>query len=132
MDGISVKVDEWTAGFDNLFTRIAGRLGRVESPRCSYDYRRGLLGPAERKNSWQFAEYTGHRMPHRCQHLLGRSEWEPDRVRDDVRGYIFEHLGHDDGVLIFDETGFIKKGDALADVARQYTGPSGKIGSCPS
>ena len=58
----------------------------------------------ERKNSWQLAEYTGHRTPHRFQHLLGRAEWEPDQVRDDVRGDVFEHLGQDDGVLIFDET----------------------------
>ena len=102
MDGVSVEVDEWTAGFDDLFARIAGRFGRVESRRCARDYIRGLLGPVERKNSWQLAEYTGHRTPHRFQHLLGRAEWEPDRVCDDVRGYVFEHLGQDDGVLIFD------------------------------
>ena len=130
MDGVSVEVDEWTAGFDDLFARIAGRFGRVESRRCARDYIRGLLGPVERKNSWQLAEYTGHRTPHRFQHLLGRAEWEPDRVCDDVRGYVFEHLGQDDGVLIFDETGFIKKGGASAGVARQYTGTSGKIDNC--
>jgi SRSO17 transposase len=33
-------------------------------------------------------------------------------------------------VLIFDETGFIKKGEASAGVARQYTGTSGKIDNC--
>jgi hypothetical protein len=127
VDGISVEVDEWTAQFDDLFARIAGRFGRLESRRCARDYIRGLLGPVKRKNSWQLAEYSGHRTPHRFQHLLGRAEWEPDQVRDDVRGNVFEHLGQDDGVLIFDETGFIKKGEASAGVARQYTGTSGKI-----
>ena len=47
----------------------------------------------ERKNSWQIAEYSGHRTSHRFQHLLGRADWQPDQVRDDVRGYVFEHLG---------------------------------------
>ncbi len=50
--------------------------------------------------------------PHRrFRHLLGRVDWNPDQVRDDVRAYVFEHLGQEDGVLIFDETGFIKKGE---------------------
>jgi SRSO17 transposase len=33
-------------------------------------------------------------------------------------------------VLIFDGTGFVKKGEASAGVARQYTGTSGKIDNC--
>lgn len=127
VDGISVEVDEWTAGLDDLFTRIAGRFGRVESRRSAFGYIRGLLGPVERKNSWQIAEYAGHDGPHRFQHLLGRADWDADQIRDDLREYVFEHLGRDDGVLIFDETGFIKKGEASAGVARQYTGTSGKI-----
>jgi SRSO17 transposase len=130
VDGISIEVDEWTAGLGDLFARIAGRFGRVESRRCAGDYIRGLLGPVERKNSWQIAEYAGHHGPHRFQHLLGRADWDADQIRDDLREYVFEHLGRDDGVLIFDETGFIKKGEASAGVARQYTGTSGKIDNC--
>jgi SRSO17 transposase len=127
---MSVEVGEWSAQFDDLFARIAGRFGRVEPRRHARDYIRGLLGPVERKNSWQIAEYTGHRTPYRFQHLLALADWEPDRVCDDVRGYVFEQLGEPDGVLIVDDTGFIKKGATSAGVGRQYTGTSGKIDNC--
>jgi SRSO17 transposase len=130
VEDISVEVEAWTAEFDDLFARVAGRFGRVEPRRHARDYIRGLLGPVERKNSWQIAEYTGHTAPYRFQHLLARADWDPDRVRDDVHEYVLEHLGQDDGVLIFDETGFIKKGEISAGVARQYTGTSGKIDNC--
>jgi SRSO17 transposase len=130
VESISVEVDEWTARLDGLFVRVAGVFSRVDLRRCAKDYMRGLLGPVERKNTWQIAEYAGHEGPYRFQNLLGRAVWDPERVCEQIRTYAFEHLGEDDGVLIFDETGFIKKGGASAGVARQYTGTSGKIDNC--
>ncbi|WP_243715233.1 IS701 family transposase [Micromonospora sp. KC207] len=41
-----------------------------------------------------------------------------------------EHLGHDDGVLIVDETGFLKKGIKSAGVQRQYSGTAGRTENC--
>ena len=41
-----------------------------------------------------------------------------------------ESLGDADGVLIVDETGFLKKGDRSAGVARQYSGTAGRIENC--
>jgi DDE superfamily endonuclease len=35
-----------------------------------------------------------------------------------------------DGVLVVDETGFLKKGTASAGVARQYSGTAGRIENC--
>lgn len=46
-----------------------------------------------------------------------------------MRAYVAEGLGPD-GVLITDDTGFIKKGSTSAGVSRQYTGTSGKIDNC--
>lgn len=43
--------------------------------------------------------------------------------------YVAERLGTPDGVLIVDDTGFIKKGVASAGVRRQY---SGTAGTCTS
>lgn len=64
------------------------------------------------------------------QHLLGRAQWDADAVRDDLQAYVIEHLADPDGVLILDETGFIKKGDKSAGVARQYSGTAGRIENC--
>jgi SRSO17 transposase len=47
-------------------------------------------------------------------------------VRDDLRAYVVEHLGDAaSGVLIVDETGFVKKGDKSCGVGTQYTGAVG-------
>jgi SRSO17 transposase len=51
-------------------------------------------------------------------------------VRDDLRAYVVEHLGDRAGVLIVDETGFLKKGDKSAGVHRQYSGTAGRIENC--
>ncbi len=61
------------------------------------------------------------------QRLLSTTHWDPDAVRDDLRSYVVEHLADRGGVLIVDETGFLKKGDRSAGVARQYTGTAGRI-----
>ena len=55
---------------------------------------------------------------------------DADAVRDDVRGYVVEHLGDRAGVLVVDETGFVKKGTKSAGVARQYSGTAGRIEDC--
>jgi len=47
-------------------------------------------------------------------------------VRDDLRAYVIEHLGEAGGVLVVDETGFVKKGKKSAGVARQYSGTAGR------
>ena len=46
------------------------------------------------------------------QRLLSSAAWDADAVRDDVRGYVVEHLGDPGAVLVVDETGFLKKGTA--------------------
>jgi len=48
--------------------------------------------------------------PDGMQRLLGGADWDVGEVRDDVRGYVIEQLGDEDGVLIADDTGFLKKG----------------------
>ena len=73
------------------------------------------------------AEQSGAERPYRMQSLLGRSQWDADELRDEVRDYVVEALGDEDGVLIVDETGFVKKGDRSAGVARQYSGTAGRI-----
>lgn len=57
----------------------------------------------------------------RFQRLLNSSVWDADALRDDTRVYVGESLGPH-GVLIIDDTGFIKKGTTSAGVGRQYTG----------
>ena len=54
------------------------------------------------------------RTPDGLQHLLAGANWDPDDIRDDLQQYVAEKLGEDGGVLIIDDTGFIKKGTTSA------------------
>ncbi len=90
----------------------------------------GLLAPLERKNGWTVAEEAGHVGPDRIQRLLNRIEWDADGVLDDVREYVVEHLADPAGVLIVDDTGFLKKGVRSAGVQRQYSGTAGRTENC--
>lgn len=87
---------------------------------------RGLMAPLERKNGWTLAEEAGHGGPDRIHRLLNRIDWDADEVLDDVRDYVVEHLGDLEGVLIVDDTGFLKKGVRSAGVQRQYSGTAGR------
>jgi SRSO17 transposase len=86
--------------------------------------------PLQRKNGWTLAEQADERCPDGMQRLLNQADWDADAVRDEVRSFVVEHLAADDGVLIVDETGFVKKGVRSAGVQRQYTGTTGKIDNC--
>jgi SRSO17 transposase len=120
----------WIAGLDDLFVRIAGRFSRVEPRRRARAYVRGLLAPLAGKNGWTLAEAAGDTTPDGMQRLLNAATWDADGVRNDVRAYAVEHLGERDGVLMVDETGFLKKGTRSAGVQRQYSGTAGRIENC--
>jgi SRSO17 transposase len=123
------EVADWAAGLEKVHRRIAGAFARAEPRAWVPAYLRGLLGQLKRKNSWPLAEAAGEVSPDGMQRLLRTADWDADAVRDELRSYVVERLGGG-GVLIVDETGFIKKGARSAGVARQYTGTTGKIDNC--
>jgi SRSO17 transposase len=123
-------VQAWAGELDVVADRLAPFFARSEPRRRAVGYLRGLLSDADRKNGWQLAEYLGDPTPDGVQHLLARAVWDADAVRDDLARYAADRVGHPAGVLIVDETGFLKKGDQSAGVARQYSGTAGRIENC--
>ena len=120
----------WEQELAALKARVGRVLRRRELRETGAAFLDGLLSGIERKTGWLMAEQSGAERPYRMQSLLGRSQWDADRLGDEVRDYVLESLGDDDGVLIVDETGFVKKGDRSAGVARQYSGTAGRIENC--
>jgi SRSO17 transposase len=106
---------------------MAGRFARVETRRRVRGFVLGLLADLPRKNRWTIAEHAGEADPHGMQYLLARASWDTDGVRDDLRDYVIAALGDLDAVLVFDETGDLKKGNCTVGVQRQYTGTAGRI-----
>jgi SRSO17 transposase len=90
----------------------------------------GLLAPLASKNGWTLAEAARDATPDGMQRLLNAAAWDSEGVRDDIRGYVTGRLGSADGVLIVDETGFVKKGTKSAGVQRQYSGTAGRVENC--
>jgi SRSO17 transposase len=120
----------WVGMLDALAGRVAGRFGRAEPRRRVGTYVQGLLAGLERKNGWTLAEHAGAVSPDGMQRLLRTADWDLDGVRDDVRDYVIESLGDPAGVLIVDDTGFLKKGTRSAGVQRQYSGTAGRVENC--
>lgn len=107
--------------------RIAVRFARVEPRRRVKRLVLGLLSDLPRKNCWTIAEWVGESTPDAMHHLLSRAKWDADAVRDDVQGYVVEHLHDERAVLVVDETGDVKKGTGTVGVQRQYAGTVGRI-----
>lgn len=115
---------------DEVHRRLGPRFRRAESRRRVRRFLEGLLAPVERKNGWQLAEALGEQGPHGVQRLLYEADWDHEAVRDDLRAYVLEHLGEEGGILVVDETGFLKKGKKSAGVAPQYSGTAGGRANC--
>ena len=122
-----LEVNNWIEEVDVAAARIASRFSRKDLRAHSARYLRGLISRVERKNGWQLAEELGEQTPTNLQHFIARSNWDADQVRDDLQQYAMEHLGSKDGILIIDETGFLKKGTKSVGVKRQYSGTAGRI-----
>jgi SRSO17 transposase len=127
---LCMVVDLVAAELDRVHERVAGRFARSEPRARVREYLSGLVAGLERKNGWTLAERAGEVSPDGMQRLLRRADWDIAGVRDDVRDYVIEQLGDHDGVLIADETGFVKKGTRSAGVQRQYSGTAGRTENC--
>ena len=119
---------------DSAYFEMMERIGKVfpSEPglRTARKYMQGLLSPIERKNGWQMAEAVGDTTPYVMQQFLYRGQFSADELRDELRGYVSEKLGDEDGVLVVDETGFLKQGKMSCGVKRQYSGTAGRIENC--
>jgi SRSO17 transposase len=124
------QVRRWGGEVSGVTERIGSCFFRREQRDHAGRYLRGLISRVERKNGWQLAEQLGDATPVNLQHFIARSEWDAEAVRDDLRSYVVEQLGHPEAVLIVDETGFLKKGTKSVGVKRQYSGTAGRIENC--
>src|SRR4029453_17120834 len=123
-------VRAWLLELTEVERRLGARFPRWDARRRAGAYLRGLLRPVEPKKGWELARGNGGDTPYGVQHLLGRAIWDAEAVRDDLRGYVLEHLGTPEGVMVIDETGFLKKGRHWPGVARQYSGTAGRVENC--
>jgi SRSO17 transposase len=124
------QVQGWQAEFERLHERLRPHAAQGRTHARMKLHLEGVLGKAERRNGWQLAEAAGDESPFAMQHLLGRASWDVVGVREETRRYVREGLGPEIRARIVDESGFLKKGEKSAGVARQYSGTAGRVENC--
>lgn len=92
-------------------------------------YLRGLLLDGQRKSVEPMAVRLGEDGNRQAlAHFVTSSPWNPAHVRARLTWKMEQAIRPT--VLIIDDTGFLKDGDASACVSRQYTGTAGKVTNC--
>ena len=104
VSGWSGSTLAWERELSGLKGRFGLVFGRRELRETFGAFLDGLLSGVARKTGWLMAEQAGLDRPWRIQALLGRSGWDADRLRDEIRAYVLEALGDSSGVLVVDET----------------------------
>ena len=102
------------------------RLQRSEQREHAQTYLSGLLSGLERKNAEAIAYYFDQDRKG-LQNFLGISTWDHRPWLDELTSQVGNRLAEPDAVLVFDPSGFAKKGQESVGVARQWLGRFGKV-----
>lgn len=90
----------------------------------------GQLSELERKSIEPIALQVEGGTVRAMQRFITDVVWDAPKMLSKYHSLVNDDLGDPHGVLIFDETGFPKKGEDSAGVARQYCGNLGKVDNC--
>jgi SRSO17 transposase len=93
-------------------------------------YLTGLLSEHPNKNCDTLAEVVPATNEQQFNHLLTDMVWDENALNRQRIARMQTLPSEGDGVLIFDDTGFEKKGRHSVGVARQYSGTAGKVTNC--
>jgi len=104
-------------------------LARKEQCKHASTFVQGLLSDLQHKNVESIAYRFGQdRMP--LQWFVGKSDWDHEPLRDELVRQVGEQLGDEQGVIVFDPSGFPKSGKESVGVGRQWCGRLGKVDNC--
>jgi SRSO17 transposase len=95
-----------------------------------FDYMVGQLSPLARKSIEPMALHVEGGTIRGRQRFLSDVHWDEEQMRWNYHQLVAEEMGEPDGIRMFEETGFVKKGTASVGGARQYCGTLGKVENC--
>src|SRR6516165_52033 len=121
-DGLLKRLDVFIAPF-------AATLSEPEQRRHAAEYVTGLLSKLEHKTGEGIA-YLHDQERQGIQKFIGHVAWDHQPLLTTLAQQIGEELGEEDGVIVFDPSGFPKKGTKSVGVARQWCGRLGKVENC--
>ena len=115
------------SGFHEQF---ADCFHRSESRDHFFNYMAGQFSDLQRKSIEPIALAIEDGNVRAIQRFVSVAQWDDDNIMTKYRKCLNDDLGSPDGALIFDETGFVKKGQESIGVSRQYCGTVGKVENC--
>src|SRR5215471_11483876 len=123
VEGFMDELQEFQSLFHDCFARSEARAHFL-------DYMIGQYSPRARKSIEPIALVVEGSRIRSLQRFLSETVWDEEQMRWNYHQLVADELGEPDGVLMFDESGFVKKGNDSAGVARQYCGTLGKVENC--
>ena len=100
-----------------------------ESKAHGRTYMSGLLSDVQRKNTESIA-YRHDLDRQVLQRFIGYMEWDHKPLLDELTRQIAAEIGAPDAVIVFDPSGFPKRGSESVGVQRQWCGRLGKTENC--
>jgi SRSO17 transposase len=123
VEGFVEELWEFQSVFHDCFARS-------ESRAHFFDYMVGQLSQLERKSIEPMALHVNGGTIRGLQRFISDVRWDEEQMLWNYHQLVAETMGDPDGILMFDETGFVKKGQDSVGVARQYCGTLGKVDNC--
>ena len=123
VEGFVEELWEFQSVFHDCFARS-------ESRAHFFDYMVGQLSQLERKSIEPMALHVNGGTIRGLQRFISDVRWDEEQMLWNYHQLVAETMGDPDGILMFDETGFVKKGQDSVGVARQYCGTLGKVENC--
>ena len=90
----------------------------------------GQLSSLERKSIEPMALHMEGGSIRGMQRFISDDVWKEDEMKRVYHTMVADEMGEPQGMMIFDESGFVKKGEDSVGVARQYCGTIGKVENC--
>ena len=123
VEGFLETLKGFHAEFQDCFVREEGRNN-------FFYYMVGQFSQLERKSIEPIAMNTEGAKIRAVQRFISEANWDDEKMLYKYRCLLNEDMGNDNGVLIIDESGFMKKGKNSAGVHKQYCGNTGKVDNC--
>lgn len=128
------KFDITVDDFDDIVLELKGFheqfsdcFSRTEPRENFYNYMVGQLSPLERKSIEPIALNIENAKVRAMQFFVSDAIWDDKKILSKYRCMVNDDMGESDGILIFDESGIVKKGNESAGVSKQYCGSIGKV-----
>lgn len=127
---VQSDIDDFMNELKGFHEQFADCFQRSESRDHFYRYMAGQFSELERKSIEPIAFAIEGGQVRAMQRFVSDARWDEEQIMIKYRNMVKDDLGHPSGAIIFDETGFVKKGKESIGVSKQYCGTIGKVDNC--